>query len=72
MDETVGANKPMRDIADGLAQAGISSLRYNKRYNQDPSADTGAWTLESEVLDDLDAALQMLSSSDIEDRKSVV
>ena len=64
MDETVGANKPMRDIADGLAQAGISSLRYNKRYNQDPSADAGAWTLESEVLDDLDAALQMLPSSE--------
>lgn len=64
MDETVGANKPMRDIADGLAQAGISSLRYNKRYNQDPSADAGAWTLESEVLDDLDAALRMLPSSE--------
>lgn len=64
MDETVGANKPMRDIADGLAQAGISSLRYNKRYNQDPGADAGAWTLESEVLDDLDAALRMLPSSE--------
>ena len=64
MDETVGANKPMRDIADGLAQAGISSLRYNKRYNQDPGADVGAWTLESEVLDDLDAALRMLPSSE--------
>ena len=63
MDETVGANKPMRDIADGLAQTGISSLRYNKRYNQDPGADAGAWTLEFEVLDDLDAALQMLPNN---------
>jgi dienelactone hydrolase len=30
-DETVGANKPFRDLAEGLASRGIAVLRYDKR-----------------------------------------
>ncbi len=30
-DETIGPNKPFRDLAQGLAQKGIVSLRYDKR-----------------------------------------
>lgn len=30
-DETVYSNKPFRDIAEGLAKAGIGTLRYDKR-----------------------------------------
>ena len=30
-DETIGPNKPFRDIAWGLANAGIASIRYDKR-----------------------------------------
>ncbi|MDZ7606573.1 MAG: hypothetical protein U5K79_13515 [Cyclobacteriaceae bacterium] len=30
-DETIGPNKPFRDIAYGLAEKGIASLRYDKR-----------------------------------------
>ena len=30
-DESVAANKPFRDIAEGLARYGIGSLRYDKR-----------------------------------------
>jgi dienelactone hydrolase len=30
-DETVGANKPFRDLAEGLASRGIAVLRYEKR-----------------------------------------
>jgi dienelactone hydrolase len=30
-DETIGANKPFRDLAHGLAEQGIASLRYDKR-----------------------------------------
>ena len=30
-DETVGANKPFRDLAEGLASSGIAVLRYEKR-----------------------------------------
>src|SRR5665647_2719372 len=38
MDETIGAqgNKPFQDIAYGLAEKGIASIRYNKRYYQHP------------------------------------
>jgi len=31
MDETVGGNKPFRDIAEYLPSKGIAVLRYNKR-----------------------------------------
>ncbi len=30
-DETVGANRPFRDIAEGLSARGIAVLRYDKR-----------------------------------------
>lgn len=30
-DETVGANKPFKDLATGLASSGIAVLRYDKR-----------------------------------------
>jgi hypothetical protein len=30
-DSTVGANKIFRDLAEGLASAGIAVLRYDKR-----------------------------------------
>ncbi len=30
-DETIGPNKPFRDLAQGLAQQGVASLRYDKR-----------------------------------------
>ncbi len=30
-DETVGANKPFRDLAEGLASRGVAVLRYDKR-----------------------------------------
>jgi dienelactone hydrolase len=33
-DETVGANKPFRDLAEGLASRGIAVLRYEKRTRQ--------------------------------------
>jgi dienelactone hydrolase len=30
-DETIGPNKPFRDLAHGLAERGIASIRYDKR-----------------------------------------
>lgn len=54
MDETVGPNKPFRDLADGLARAGIASLRYDKRTHDYPrrwSENSGA-VVDAEVTDD--------------------
>ena len=36
-DETVGANKPFRDLAWGLATKGIAVLRYEKRTKEYPA-----------------------------------
>lgn len=64
MDETIGkaGNKPLRDLADALAGLGISSLRYNKRYQQRPDTAGDHWTLDSEVLEDVTAAIALLRS----------
>ena len=35
-DETIGANKPFKELAHGLAEKGIASVRINKRFYQKP------------------------------------
>jgi hypothetical protein len=60
-DETVGGNKPFRDLAWGLASRGIAVLRYEKRTKKYPQARPAAdWTLEDEVIDDAVAAAELL------------
>ena len=49
-DETIGPNKPFRDIAWGLAERGIATLRFDKRTYAFPTAYKG--TLETESIDD--------------------
>ncbi len=65
MDETIPGPgiKPFRDIADGLAQQGISSLRFDKRSYAEPgSFAAGDVTVWAETLDDAGAALELLRS----------
>lgn len=61
-DETIGPNKPFRDLAEGLAAAGIASLRYDKRGHvygvQTAKKDV---TVDDSVTDDAVTALQLLS-----------
>ncbi len=52
MDETIGAHKPFKDIAIGLAAKGIASIRYVKRTTLFPGDFTGAFTTKLEVEDD--------------------
>ncbi|MDL2237669.1 DUF3887 domain-containing protein [Christensenellaceae bacterium OttesenSCG-928-K19] len=64
MDETIGTggNKPLADIAHGLAEQGIASIRYNKVTNQYPNAVSAAeLTIEYEVLNDASAAYALLA-----------
>ena len=57
-DARVGANRPFRDLALGLAARGIAVLRYDKRTYVHPRALAGQRvTLEVEVIDDALAAL---------------
>jgi len=59
-DETIGLNKPFRDIAHGLAEKGIASLRYDKRtfvYGAKAFSSADSMNLAAEVLDDVKAAV---------------
>ncbi|RYG16259.1 MAG: DUF3887 domain-containing protein [Chitinophagaceae bacterium] len=58
MDETIGPNKPFKDIAAGLAVNGIASIRYVKRTVIYPQEFNKAYTVKEEVLDD---ALQAIA-----------
>ena len=60
-DETIGPNKPFRDLAQGLAAAGIASLRYDKRTHTYGAQIAGKpITVDEEVTDDAVTALQLL------------
>ena len=60
-DETVGANKPFRDLAAGLADRGIVVLRYEKRSRAAPLSFMGRpFTVDDEVVDDALSAVALL------------
>jgi len=63
-DETVGANKPFKDIAWGLASNEIIVLRYDKRTKVYPEeiASIKNLTLKEETIDDVFAAINYLKS----------
>ncbi|WP_157971359.1 alpha/beta fold hydrolase [Dyella sp. C9] len=64
-DETVGQNKPFRDIAEGLAAAGIASLRFDKRtlvYGAKVLENDAAFGIDQEVTDDALAAVRLLAA----------
>jgi uncharacterized protein len=61
-DETIGPNKPFKDIAQGLASQGIAVLRYDKRtkvYPQEMMQVTD-FTVKNETIDDAVAAVEYL------------
>jgi len=58
MDETVGAHKPFKDLAIGLANKGIASIRYVKRTILYPAEFQKAFTLKEEVEEDAIAAIE--------------
>lgn len=59
MDETVGPNKPFKDLAGGLAAKGIASIRYVKRSMIYRNEFTKTYTTKDEVLDDALAAIEI-------------
>lgn len=59
-DETVGANKPFRDLAWGLASLGVAVLRYDKRTLVYPEEFQGNFTIEEEVVKDAIEAVKFL------------
>jgi dienelactone hydrolase len=64
-DETIGPNKPFRDLAHGLASRGIAVLRYEKRTREHPLLTTlglGNLTVKEETIDDAVAAVAVLAA----------
>jgi fermentation-respiration switch protein FrsA (DUF1100 family) len=71
MDETLGPNKPFRDLAYGLAAKGIATLRYDKRSWLAPQSLQGEVDLDHEVTSDAVAALAYASTFPEVDPKQV-
>jgi uncharacterized protein len=62
-DETIGPNKPLRDLAWGLASQGVAVLRYEKRthtHGAKMAEHKENITLDAEVVDDAVAAVAEL------------
>jgi hypothetical protein len=61
-DETVGPNKPFKDLAIGLASRGIAAVRYEKRTQQYAGKLVGLtnFTVKEEAIDDALAAVAKL------------
>jgi dienelactone hydrolase len=72
-DETVGPNKPFRDLAWGLADRGVAVLRYEKRTRQHAGKLAGnkSPTVRDETIDDALAAAAVLRQHDRIDPKRV-
>jgi dienelactone hydrolase len=72
-DETIGPNKPFKDIAQGLASLGITVLRYDKRTKVYPQEMVKLKdpTVKEEAIDDAAAAVDFLRQQTQIDPKRV-
>lgn len=62
-DETIGPNKPFRDLAWGLAGRGVAVLRYEKRTKAHPAQfapAAGGFTVDEETVRDAVDAVALL------------
>ncbi|OGC92722.1 MAG: hypothetical protein A2W25_06910 [candidate division Zixibacteria bacterium RBG_16_53_22] len=65
-DETIGPNKPFRDLAEGLSSLGIAVLRYDKRtykHGQKMIPFLDSLTVKEETIDDAIAAVNILKKT---------
>ena len=73
-DETIGANKPFRDLASGLASRNIAVLRYEKRtlrYASKLNPLPLPFTVNEETVDDAVAAVESLRTTPRIDPKRI-
>jgi dienelactone hydrolase len=73
-DETIGPNRPFKDLAWGLASRGIAVLRYDKRtlrYGSRLRLDSGTFTVRDETVDDARAAVALAAAQPEIDRRRI-
>ena len=73
-DETIGPNRPFRDLAWGLASRGIAVLRYEKRTKEHPLKLVllrNSLTVKQETIDDALAAVALVRKTERIDPKRV-
>lgn len=64
-DETIGPNKPFKDLAWGLANRGVAVLRYEKRthkYGKEIAAQMQNLTMNEETVVDAQEAVKLLAT----------
>ena len=64
-DETIGPNKPFKDLAWGLSSRGVVVLRYVKRtlkYGKESGTDPARLTVMDEVIEDARAGAALLAA----------
>lgn len=71
MDETVGPNKPFKDLAAGLATKGIASIRYVKRTLAYAGEFSKVFTVKEEVTEDALAAIALARTIPGADKKKI-
>lgn len=73
MDEKVGKLTPFKDLAEGLAQRGVASVRYDKRTfaHARKMAKLADTTVKEETIDDALSAVALLKSDPRIDRNGV-
>lgn len=75
-DESIGPNKPFRDLAGGLASQGVAVLRYEKRtkvYARQMAASADQITTKEETTDDAVEAVKLLRGRpDVDPRRIFV
>lgn len=73
-DQTIGPNKPLKDLAWGLASRGVAVYRYMKRtakYGAKSNADPAKLTVNDEVTSDARVAVAMLAKQPKVDPKRI-
>ncbi len=73
-DETIGPNKPFKDLAWGLASRGVAVVRYIKRtrqFGKELAESAAEFTVREETEEDAESALRLLRQTPEVDAKRV-
>ena len=73
-DETIGSNKPFKDLAWGLASQGMVVLRYEKRtkqYSKEMSDQLQNFTVQEETINDAIAAVIVLQAVSVVNQSQI-